>query len=453
MVARERRILQVLFFCFGLSTLLLTPPLQVADETVHFFRAYSLVTGENASPEGSAPLPRALTEFAHVMVPDIPFHPERRYPVERLSQGWSIRVDADDVAPAWFRNAAIYPPVSYVGPAVVFAALEPFHPSPLLLMYLGRLANLLIGTVALGVTLRLAGFLTASLAVMAFFPMTVAQTASLSADAVTLSASLLLGGCLARFLESEQRLGGPRLAAFASLGLVVTLAKFGYWLLPWAIALVPAARWGSSRRKTTCLALFGVAQIVATAGWLASVGIEVSLPPGVDPDAQIAGLLAAPWRIATVAFWTLVHGAGWFVGLVGKLGHLDTRIPAWFVVASLLTLLATPLASQCAPRVSTWGCVWLLTLCAATIAIINGAIYATYTPVGSPRVIGMQGRYLLPLMPLVMVVWTTTVARPTDHLGSLTLRSTLRTYGLPAYAIASWLVTTSSLWLRYWGAA
>ena len=453
MAARERRVLQALFFCFGLSTLLLTPPLQVADEAAHFFRAYSLVTGENASPEGSARLPRALTEFAHVVVPDIPFHPERRYPVERLSEGWSIRVDADDVAPAWFRNAAIYPPVSYVAPAVVIAALEPFHPSPLLLMYLGRLANLLIGMVALGFTLRLAGFLSPSLAVMAFFPMTVAQTASLSADAVTLSASLLLGGCLACFLESEQRLSGPRFAAFASIGLVVTLAKFGYWLLPWAIALVPATRWGSLRRKTTWLALFGVVQIVATGGWLAFVGTEVARAPGVDPDAQIAGLLTAPWRIVTVGFWTLVHGAGWFVGLVGKLGHLDTRIPDWFVVASLLTLLATPLASQSAPRVSMRGWVWRLTLCAATIAIINGAIYVASTPVGGPRVLGMQGRYLLPLMPLAMVVWTTAVARPADRLRSPTLRSALRTYGTPGYALASWLVTTSSLWTRYWGHA
>ena len=295
--------------------------------------------------------------------------------------------------------------ISHVGPATVIALLEPFAPPPLLLMYVGRLANLVVGTLLLGVSLRMSSSLAPSLAVLALFPTVVTQTASLSADALTLGVSFVIAAYVAQWLEDSGPVAGRSLIVYFILAITVTLTKFGYWLLPWAIAVIPASRWGGARQKWLWLGVLAVVQIAVVGMWLSLVGIDLPTRSVVDPQMQFEQLVRSPGRGLSIAWSTL--SANWLSLLsqfVGHLGYLDTHLPESFKLLSLVFLLLAPLLACRGSQLSAGQVATIVAICAGTIAIIGGTLYLTYSPVGSGKVIGLQGRYFVPLVPAVSMI-------------------------------------------------
>ncbi len=70
---RPEKILLVFGLVFGLTFLFLTPPFQVADEGVHFFRSYQTAQGELVDPTIPSSAVATAAKFNH-----LPFHPEKK---------------------------------------------------------------------------------------------------------------------------------------------------------------------------------------------------------------------------------------------------------------------------------------------------------------------------------------------------------------------------------------
>ncbi len=449
MNARERLVVQCIFFLCGISAGVLTPPLQPPDEPVHFLRAYSIGHGGFTDRSGRDYLPRAIVDFAETATGGIRHRPELEYPPELLSDAWQLRID-DDESLAAFGAAALYPPINHLGPAIAMVVVEPFAPRPLALMYLGRLVNLLIGTLLLGVSLRMSDSLAPTLAVLALFPTVVTQMASLSADAITLSLGFLLVAWVAQQLENSEVADNKKLAGYFLLAIGVSLTKLGYWLLPWAILVVPAARWGHPQQRWKWLGGFAVVQVAMSSFWLAGV-TGFPLPAGVDPRVQLEQLVTNPFLGLSVAWQTLsLYWGSVLSQVVGHLGSLDTRLPASFKVLSLVLLALSPLLARRAYRLSGAQIAGLAAICAGTLAIIGGALYVTFTPVGNAWVIGLVGRYLIPLVPLAAMVGVSVLQPIGARVFEPAARDRILRTGVPAYGVLSGAVTATALLMRYW---
>jgi hypothetical protein len=95
--------------------------------------------------------------------------------------------------------------------------------------------------------------------------------------------------------------------------------------------------------------------------------------------------------------------------VVGVLGTLDVLLPTWLYDLWFWALAAVGLASLTAsphqaPAWPLWaGLLGVLCIAATVFTVIDGA-YLSFTPIGATSVRGVQGRYALPLLPLIGLV-------------------------------------------------
>ena len=123
-----------------------------------------------------------------------------------------------------------------------------------------------------------------------------------------------------------------------------------------------------------------------------------------DVAAQAWVLAARPWRLATLPLALLrEQPRNLLLGAIGVLGRLDLPLPRWLYHAWTAGLAAAAAADLLGRRPAGWrsaavplGLGVLLGL--EAICLLQ---YLSWTPVGAAAIEGVQGRYVLPLLPFV----------------------------------------------------
>jgi uncharacterized membrane protein len=122
---------------------------------------------------------------------------------------------------------------------------------------------------------------------------------------------------------------------------------------------------------------------------------------GADPAAQLARLRSDPLLIVIVAWTTLTqYWRFYLVEFVGQLGWLDTTLPYSYHTAARVMLVVGAVTAMLAIRGDRiTACSLLIVVAGVLLSAIGvfGIQYLTWTPPGSSTVLGVQGRYFLPL--------------------------------------------------------
>jgi uncharacterized membrane protein len=416
---RPARVVAAIGLVAGLAFMVLTPPLGGYDESVHFLRAYQVSQGgliaTHRGHQLGGRVPEQLRADLSRIFTDGLFAPHDRTEFrhrlwDRPATGPKTFVD--------FASAAVYSPVVYAPAAAAIAIGRLFGVSTLMLVYLGRLADLLVTVGFLTLAVRLMPTRAWMLATVALLPVTVLQSAMLSADGVTIALALLV---LALALDTAATPRGEvrarRLVEIALATVALGFAKPPYILFALAFA-IPWRRHGGAVARAL-VASVG-AGLVATAAWGAYAS-SVYQPPRhsplyagrlgrftvfthVDPQRQERLVLHHPWRFVQ----TITHTLSTFWS--DMLRETVAQLPLWRVpVAIVVGGVAIVAVGAAAPDVASepllgWRSrVLLVALAGVTFVALMLLAYVGWNAVGSPRIEAFQGRYLLPLVPLLLL--------------------------------------------------
>jgi uncharacterized membrane protein len=406
LVARFNSALPMLYLAwaapFLITLLWLTPPFQNPDEVNHYLRAVQIARGEligyrlsgsnwlsppNAGGHSDPGVIAASDPFDHLK-----FNPEQQVHRSDFRIATPIVFGRDELI--GFGNTVIYPPFLYL-PTVATIWIGQVSKIPIVTtLYLSRVANgtaaLLISALALSLARRTRWIIAA----LVMLPMTSALYVSASHDALIISLSMLLVGIIDRIGTERRPASNIELSVIFLVASLIGMARPPYA----AIAPLPLAiSIGSARREFTVA--IGIA--VCIAAWtifstkVASVDMN-----GANAGVQIAHIFRHPFDTLPIAWRTLTQYSGnYFYEFIGVLGWLDTQLPKWFVGGVWVALAAVYLgvcASAPGPRP------WLpLVIAVAGSGMVFGAQYLTWTPPLAPLVDGVQGRYFIPLAPLL----------------------------------------------------
>src|SRR5204863_6914413 len=140
-----------------------------------------------------------------------------------------------------------------------------------------------------------------------------------------------------------------------------------------------------------------------TLAWLYwSSAVIVPVRPDINMSAQLTHVLARPGAFFAAALNTLVDNKFYLSGVVGVLVWLSIKLPlSTYLLAALSFVAAIGAGARSDQRLTPIeiGIGALIIGCSATLIML--AVYLYSTPVGSPRVAGVQGRYVRPLLWLV----------------------------------------------------
>jgi uncharacterized membrane protein len=427
----------------GMSYACLIPPFQSPDEPNHFLRAYQVSQG-HWLPEKTTDqrLGGVLPESLQAVADSFAFlknNTVARTTLHSIQTALQITLKPDKTRFLDFANTGIYAPTAYLPQALALAVLRPFGATPLQMLYGCRLMNLLVWIALVFGAIRKMPGLRWTMTVLALLPASLVMAASCNGEVITGGLCFwLLATCWSRV---DAIRGGETAAMMLATVQKLITAPFAFlgWLQPerkfrvLALVLTLAA--------ASCWGLVAQHYFIPYDAYNPDYRASQTLNPGVQPTAQLI-------YIATHPLKSVVAIAGSFVRalpsaaahLVGKFGWEKNYLPAPYLVMLWLifglVLFVEPNPATRRQRLVAAGIVVLyMTLFAVTM-------YALWCPVGAPEMDNWQGRYFLPVMPLValacgkpMLAFAKT---PILWLGTMVL-------------LASQISMLFSIWSRYYG--
>ena len=394
-------------------------PFRAPDEFNHFFRAYHVSEGNvlaRTYPGGvcGAPLPESLKEMAEISA-GYPGAPRKAADPAALARAGSIALDPGRRSLAHFPNSALYSPLVYLPAASAIVAGRTFDAGPLELLHLARFANVLVAALLLALAMGRMPYARDFLAVVALLPMTLFQIGAVTADAMTFPLAFLWIALALDFVRPGRTLP----TSVETWTLLVAAMLLGQLRPPFPLLVLLVVEPGvwrrayDARRRLAGIAAVACATASAVIWLLSSRHLVVPMIPNVatDPAAQLDFVLHHPVEFLKVIFHNLeTNGADYYRQMVGVVGWLDTVLPsAVYVLAGCSLLAATMLEPQPVDRAIRLTAVLIFGSGAFLILL---AIYQICSPVGGATLDSVQGRYLIPLLPLIGVALANDLMQP-----------------------------------------
>ena len=412
-------LLACLFFTAAAAFSFITPPFQAPDEPSHFFRAYQVSEGiflshklnENIGGELPITIESSVTPFGN-----LPFHSSEKIKVEyfrhTLESAPQLNKNNDRHFVA-FPSSAVNSPVPYLPAALAIAIVRFLGGSVYYAFYAGRFITVIFVTILLYCSLKALngdrhfqlGWFT-----IAGLPMSVFLTGSLSADALTIGFSLLTIA-LGISIQRDSRRG--KLFIYLMSAAALSLCKSVYGL----IGLIALPR-----------IIFDKSREASVKWWAAGYVVCASLLPGViwnilashffvpwrpytliDPHLQFLNVLSHPFTVMPALFIDILKNIPSHVEeLIGVLGWLDTRLH-YVPRLGFATLLFTTFIFSIKNTGRNEGETQANQVSAAVIffvvsCLIYAAMFLSWTPLNSLHIEGVQGRYFLPILPLLFTI-------------------------------------------------
>lgn len=415
-IRRPENLFSLVGGVFGLCFLITTPPFQVPDEPAHFRRVLQLSQldlkpvvrdEENGLRRWGAILPVSLIETEKAMrLHEVAFDPHAKLEPQAIVAELGRPYEAEKRDFYSFGAPAMYAPLPYLPQLAGVLLGRALGASPLSLMYLARLFNLVAWLLLVRLAIRAIPIAQWGLFALALSPMSVCMAGSLSPDVPTNALSFLtVATVLSVAFGEEGVIPRRRLLALIGLFVALALAKQIYLFLSVLLLLIPVRKLGSMRRYLGMLAAVGVGQLAVNVGWWAFAMRGHSFHhDDAKPAEQLAYLMEQPWRVVSVTWNTLTSKAGFYAtGFVGNLGWLTTPMPNWLVVSYFFALITVALFFAGKVDLKPWHRALAFGTAAAVWIMILVYHYLIWNPPRFPVIEGGQGRYLIPLSPLVLL--------------------------------------------------
>ena len=400
----------------------LTPPFQVADERAHFFRIYQISEGQWHAVKfehrvgGFMPVSLLHTALAFA---NMPFQPQQKLNRDLWCQAWLIPLRPEERVFTDFSGAGYMSLCSYLPQAAGMRIGAIFNSPPIALLYLGRLVNAIGWCLFVYLALRLIPTASWLLTALALAPMSFFQAASLSYDATINGLSfLLLALVLRRAFAGDYGLNWKDLFIWMLLGGAIIVSKPFYAALALLVFIVPPALAGKMSHYAKAILFLAVviAICLGPGSWRHAAANFMNYDeynpafrntqafmPGSDTTQQARYMLSHPGSFLRAGVFEAVNVVN-YAGWIGILGWLDTPFPGWFYLGFgllVLFLVATDRAPDV--RIFVWQRILLVGIAALAAASVCFTLYLTFSPVGARFITGMQGRYLIPIMPLALI--------------------------------------------------
>ena len=418
----------VFALCFGIFFVFLTPPLQTPDENSHFLRAYQVsdfnFIGQPFEKDGNkhygAEIPVSVNTAIPGLMGNVAGQAQNEFDTSTLKQYIGQPLDRDNKEYTIIEAAGIYSPVIYIPQATGINIGKVFNASPLALIWMGRIVNLLVWITAIFFAIKFFALEKWVLVVLALNPVALFMAASLSPDVINIGFGFLFVSLIINTFKTKTVLTKKYLALLLVVLAVLSLSKPVNLLFALLLFAIPVQQF---KNKTKYIS-YCLGGILLAAGlfvvWNAQIKdildaavYSQSGGRNVSVSNQLHYILGAPFEYlrTIISNFILVYpgtyGDAVLTTYFGVFGWLDTALPLWVIMVYLL-LLFTTLLYQIGRGITPMlyqKAIFIGVLILASVGTIT-AMYFNATAVGSPIISGVQGRYFIPFMIMAVVIFT-----------------------------------------------
>lgn len=443
---RLEQIYPAVGFFLGLLFLFVLPPLSAPDEISHYVSAYQL-SGKILGMPSNAPNGRVLLRPCDVWVEDLDgvyeYEPDEagnlKVVLESSEGSRKLGDPLDQSVYHLIRELApdkqyepgraealegkmvgsMYPPVTttpvaYAPQALGMALVRAMDWGTLPLLYLGRLCNLVFFVFMTWLAMKRLPFGKEVLFGTALLPMTLHLSSSFSYDVMIMGCMFYFTAVCLDLAYKKEKVEWKDVAVLALVMAAAGPCKMVYAVMMGLCLLIPVKKFGGWGRWFISAAC--VAGAWAGAMYLVNSQVIVSYATETESYVQWAGesgyslslLIHQPVRLIKIFYQTLLWQAQHYhLTMIGAyLGNLDPvlDVPYVLVVLFTLCLLALALRKPGESLVLTGGKrLWVFAVSAGCAAAVMLSMLIAWTPLSSQVINGVQGRYFLPFLPVLLL--------------------------------------------------
>lgn len=397
---------------FGIIFVFFTPPFQAPDEDVHFYRSYQLSEfqiisqkSNNVKPKIGAMLPSSLQRTVKNFDSGLPFHPPWKVKLNILQDVFSYPLNQDDKSFTILATAHVYSPVPYIASSAGILIGRLFELAPMKLLYLGRIFNLFAWTIIMYYAIKIipiGKYLMMSLALM---PMSLFIASTISADVITNSISYLVISFFLKLSYPEDRLSYFDVLKAAMLIALLSLTKQGYNLLCLLFLLIPLGKVSSRLRYFSLFVLIIMSALIPPFLWYQSIKHLLpapKMPAALLGSTDILGIIS--YYSLTIIKDIMIHGTFYIQSFIGNLGHLDVPLPYYIVIGYFVLLIVLGITfSSNEKNISLRSRALMIAVFVISYFIIVMIFSGFYGDPVAYVVIGIQGRYFIPIALLLLM--------------------------------------------------
>lgn len=400
-------------------TALVTPAFQVPDEGNHFCRAEQVsrlqllaVFHDLGKYPYTSPDPRILVPDRGGFIVDLGIEKANNF-YSYLQFDTKAKLRADSVKESkkihWnlakgygqFPNTAIYPPFNYIMPAFGILIGKITGLSVIDTLYLSRCLNGLFCALICFYALGLAKTSRLLLFTILLFPTTIGLFASVSQDAIMISMACLFTAIIDFSESNDKKYSRRDLCLMMTALIVMGAGRIPYLLFGLVFFLLPLSR----KQKIICFLAPSAVVITWVLLNMRNYAV-VWAPPEMRINArlQIKHVISDPFNFAGL-FFKLNHAAIQLNVLcfIAVLGWGNLTFPySFYKIAELVFLLALLVSLNFHVKENWRLRSGIIIVVALTFTGIMTAQYITWMPLESPFLGGVQARYFIPLVLLLM---------------------------------------------------
>ena len=394
---------------FGGSMIFLTPPFDVPEEWQHFFRSFQcsegIIYATRSGDTVGGEVPASFAEASVAIHADAKNEYEFRVSKEKFDKVARIPLDPARRTFSGFPVTARYSPVPYLPAAAAIRVWRRAGRTALEELYVARIGTLIGYLLLVVAAVWLMPIHKWTLAMVALMPMSIFLAASVSADALSIAFSLLAIAMIFRLAMRAESIGQGNLLWLGAILLFVALVKPAYVLIVFLFFLVPKDKFFDGRQCWRARAWMIGLPLAVSLAWALSVrGLCLPLRPCVNVKAQACWMLANPLSYLKIMA-AKIADPYLYLGIIGILGWGTVLLMPIIYKIYWIALLGTAVLDGSPddvplPMRARGISVGVHLLVTAAIATLT---YLTWQAVGEDLIHGVQSRYIVPLVPLLLL--------------------------------------------------
>ncbi|MDR3223208.1 MAG: DUF2142 domain-containing protein [Methanobrevibacter sp.] len=401
LVNKPEYVFVVLALIFGLIFVFANPPFQVPDEGSHFYKAFEISQGHLIPKSNVIHIPTSILIIYKFQSDEIVNN------FSKISFYLSQPLNLNETSTINIANIAIYPPLPYLATGIVIFLGGLFNSSPLFLMYLCRLINLLIYVIIVYFGIKIIPIHKNVLLLMALMPMTLYESSSLSADSLNFAVSFLTISFFLYLALVKDKIYNKDILISMILVFVLAFSKQAYALLGLLFFIIPKEKFENNIKRIFSFLIIFLPSIISLITWnLLFKSMYRSFAINVSSDHNIQFILSNPLNFPTILINTLIYNFQFYITtFVGGFRDFVSILPLDLTFLYCVILVMVSLLSTSKYKLSFRQKLVPLFIFLVVSFLTFLFEFITYTPIGFNIIQGVQGRYFIPVAPLFLLVF------------------------------------------------
>jgi len=411
-IIRDGKKIEKMFLNFSILISLLylvfMIPSQVPDEQAHMLKAYEVSKGifiTKINEDGSAPvsIPKELVKYNHNIM--------NKYSV--LNEQFGIKTNYNEEVQE-ISGAQGYVSILYFAPALGLFLARIIGANLITGIYLGKLFNLILFITLGYFSIKKIPFGKIVLAVYLLMPMMLQQAVSFSADCFINAIAMYFIAYVMNLLYRETRITKKELIFYCILSVILSMAKMVYMPLV-GIGMILIFRKNISKKDKIIFITISIVLSIAFSLGSYVLSNKYSVAPSsmkeyaeqmnVNGTEQMKQMIKNPVSSVKLLVKDFYYNVTNYIRLAvgSELGWLEIKPSQTLISLYILILLASAIIEKNNYEIKKLEKVWILLICIGVTVLIQLAMYWTFTPLGANFIGGVQGRYFIPIIILVLL--------------------------------------------------